>query len=234
MAADLHSPQPTGADRDVGSQEVLGYDVGSQEVLGYDVGPGVAPGPRLMEWRGFHTELQRAAAAAIQTGAPLSLLMVELPGPDRIDRGIGPAPPAQAVDPLTDLIQAAVGACGSIARYSEQRLAIIMTGTDAHGALERAERIGRNLSSRFVPPARAARLEAPPTIGIAQFQDDEPLGHLIQRAADALDQGRTGRTPIVVAERRIKARSGRAGLACRLALALRPSPIDARREGSAA
>ena len=62
----------------------LSTDVGSGPRCGQCADAPLKPHPDfphacpLMDWRGFHTELQRAAIAATQTGAPLSLLMLEL------------------------------------------------------------------------------------------------------------------------------------------------------------
>jgi GGDEF domain-containing protein len=194
----------------------------------------IASGSPLMGWRGFHTELQRAAAAAVQTGAPLSLLMIELVRPGGIDQRGGAGRPAEPVGALAGLIKAAVGECGSLARYTERRLAVIMIETDLGGALARAEGIGRRLSSRPGGPAGAARPEPLPAIGIAQFRDDESLGHLIQRASDALGRAMAERSPAVVVDRGVKARPARASGAHRLTLAPTPSGTDDRSEGSAA
>ena len=179
-----------------------------------------ASDPPVMGWRDFHSELQRAAAAAVQTGAPLSLLMVDLVGPGGPSESEGGAEPVGA---LAGLIRAAVGERGVLARYTEQQLAIIMIETDLGDALAGAERIGRGLSSQRYGPAGAATLEASPAIGIAQFKDDEPLGHLIQRVSAALGRARTEGGPAVVVDRGVRARPGRASCGDRTALAPMPS-----------
>jgi PleD family two-component response regulator len=178
-----------------------------------------ASDPPVMGWRDFHSELQRAAAAAVQTGAPLSLLMADLVGPGEPSGSGGGAEPVGA---LAGLIRAAIGECCVLARYTERQLAIIMIETDLCAALAGAERIGRGVSSRRCGPAGAADLEASLAIGIAQFKDDEPLGHLIQRASDALGQARAEGGPAVVVDRGVKARPGRAGCGHR------PAPVPMR------
>jgi GGDEF domain-containing protein len=118
-------------------------------------------------------------------------------------KGIGEPCASQAAAELTGRlagsVKAAIGSRGCLARYAEGRLAAILIDTDLDGAIARAERIARRLR------ARGAGSELSPAIGIAQFRDEESLGHLIQRAAAALERARSSRG--VVADRG-PARSG--------------------------
>ena len=82
---------------------------------------------------------------------------------------------------------------------------------------ERAERIGRRLCADGGASARSA-------IGVAQFRDDEALGHLIERAEDALDRARADGILIAVARPRARSVAGRAVQAA----AAEPPPIAAR------
>ena len=179
----------------------------------------------LMEWRGFHTELQRAAAAATQTGAPLSLLVLELVSSDRIGESPGSGG-AELSDRLTGVVKAAIGARGCLARYAEGRLAVIMIDTDLDEAIGRAEHTVRTLCARRRGATRGASPELSPAIGIAQFRDDESLGHLIQRTAAALGRARSGRG--VVADRGTQRPAGPAygTIARRRCLPLMPSTRD--------
>jgi GGDEF domain-containing protein len=153
----------------------------------------------LVEWRGFHTELQKAAVAATQTGAPLSLLMLELVSPERISEPRGSRIADELTGRLARLVKAAIGARGCLARYAEGRLAAILIDTDLDGAIGRAEHIARRLGARRRGAARGMGPALSPAIGIAQFRDDESLGHLIQRTAAALERARSSRG--VVADR---------------------------------
>lgn len=156
------------------------------------------PSP-LIDWRGFHTELQRAAITATETGAPLSLLMLEQMASDRVMQPCGSEVAAAAMGALAGAFRAAVGERGLLARYSDGRLAAILIDTDLGEAVGRAERIARQVSSPRSGAAGRVDLEATTAIGVAQFQDDESLGHLIQRTAEALKQARTHRGLAVVA-----------------------------------
>jgi GGDEF domain-containing protein len=151
--------------------------------------PNPRPMARLTDWRGFHTELQRAAITATQTGAPLSLLMLEPAGSARVNRRHD-CEVAAAMGALVEAIRAVIGERGLLARYSDARLAVILIDADLGAALGRAERIARAASPRRAA-AGGGDLEPAAAIGIAQFQDDESLGHLIQRTADALNQAKT-------------------------------------------
>jgi hypothetical protein len=153
------------------------------------------------DWRGFHVALRRAALAATQSGRPLSLLLLELAG----HAGAGPdsdpgAAVVSPVDMLAGAIASELGEAGALARYAEQRLAVIMTGADLGDAIRRAERIGRSL------PSSAAGKPALPAIGVAQFRDDEALGHLIERATEALERARSAGSAIAVALPRARGR----------------------------
>jgi PleD family two-component response regulator len=161
------------------------------------------------DWRGFHSELRRAAVAATQTGAPLSLLMLELAGPMRIARQAGAGVVAERIRVLAGLIRSAIGERGALARYAEERLALIMMETDLGGAVAGAERIGQSLACPGGGGAGRIGLRVP-AIGVAQFHDDESLGDLIQRAAGALGRARSERALVVVADRGVRQRPGRA------------------------
>ena len=164
---------------------------------------------RLMDWRGFHTELQRAAIAATQTGAPLSLLMLEPGESNDIDQPRGSEVAATAVGALAAAVRAAVGDRGVVARYGDGRLAVILIDTDLGEAVGRAERIAHRLSPPRCSAAGGVDLETTAAIGIAQFQDDESLGHLIQWTAEALEQARTHRGLVVVADHTARKRPSR-------------------------
>jgi hypothetical protein len=155
-------------------------------------------GAAISDWRGFHDALRRAALAATQSGAPLSLLLLEPAGPGRERR---PDDARGRLEALAGIIAAEAGKGSALARYAEERLAVIMLETELGDAVVRAQRIGRSLCLADV--AALAR----PAIGVAQFRDDEALGHLIERAEDALDRARSDGALIAVAGQR--ARSAR-------------------------
>jgi hypothetical protein len=153
------------------------------------------------DWRGFHDALRRAALAATRSGAPLSLLLLEPAGPGQARR---PAEAARArIQALDGMIAAEAGKGSALARYAEERMAVIMLETGLGDAVVRAERIGRSLCSGAGALAR-------PAIGVAQFRDDEALGHLIERAENALDRARSDGALIVVAGHRARSARSRA------------------------
>jgi Diguanylate cyclase, GGDEF domain len=163
--------------------------------------------PPVTDWRGFHSELRGAALAATQTGAPLSLLMLEPGGRCRALEG-GAELAAEWIGGLAGLIRSAVGGRGALARYAEERLAVIMRETDLRGAIAGAERIGQSLTL----PGSATGGEfgcSAPAIGVAQYHDDESLGDLIQRAAEALGRAKAERSLVAVADRRLRPRPAR-------------------------
>ncbi len=148
------------------------------------------------DWRGFHLALRCAALAATQSGAPLSLLMLEL-AVARCQQS-DPDPVPRRIDRLAGAIAAALRHGNILARYAEQRFAVIMMETDLGAAVSCAERIGRSLSSCGFSGL------APSGIGVAQFRDDEALGQLIERAAEALGRARSAESLIAVACDRVR------------------------------
>jgi hypothetical protein len=162
---------------------------------------GQADDAAISDWRGFHDALRRAALAATRSGAPLSLLLLEPGGPgDR--RAAGPG--GGELETLVGVIAATAGRNSALARYAERRLAVIMLETGLGEALARAERIGRRLGWDDAPaPAR-------PAIGVAQFRDDEALGHLIERTEDALERARADGALIALAGPRARSARSRA------------------------
>lgn len=157
----------------------------------------------VIDWRGFHDALRRAALSATQRGTPLSLLMLELPGRVRDERPAGTEPAPAPIHALAGLIAAEAGEGSALARYAAERLAVILMATGLGEAIVCAERIGRSLCS--ADPAAPAR----PAIGVAEFHDDEALGHLIERAEAALDRARCDGTLIAVAGRRARSATTR-------------------------
>jgi PleD family two-component response regulator len=157
-----------------------------------------------IDWHGFHIALRRAALAATQSGAPLSLLMLE-PAP-------APGQPASDGPPLPHHIEALAGLvatelddASALARYGEERLAVILRGVDLSTAISEAERIGRSIA-----PGDGDQPAAGAVIGVAQFRDDESLGHLIERVTDAVARARSAGQQVTVAEHRLRRRSWRA------------------------
>ncbi len=145
--------------------------------------------PPITGWRGFHEALRRAAIAATASGAPLAILMIEPSGLAWSGRRRRPA--------VVGLLAAQLAEADVLARYSRERLAVVKTDADLGAALACAERLGGLLVA--------------PAIGVAQFDDEEALGHLILRAQDALARARAEGRPAVALARRAEGR--RAALA---------------------
>jgi GGDEF domain-containing protein len=167
--------------------------------------------PPVIGWRGFHSELRRAAMAATRTGLPLSLMILELAGLPRIRQSHGAAVAGGLVRALLGLLEAEFGGKVALARYTEDRLGIILPGAGLAEAQPRAERIGRILKLAR-SDAGAPDLDLLPAIGVAQFADDEALGHLIERALEGLGQARA-KGMLALAAARIRPKRARTGLA---------------------
>lgn len=157
----------------------------------------------MVDWYGFHVALRRAALAATQSGAPLSLLMLDFAPAEPDQPASDRAPIMRPIEALAGVVASALDHTSALARYGEQRLAVILTGVDLGQAISEAERIGRSIAPEDSPLGGAV-------IGVAQFRDDEPLGHLIERVTDALGRARSDGRQVAVAEHRLRRRSSQA------------------------
>jgi hypothetical protein len=92
------------------------------------------------------------------------------------------------------------------------------------------------LADRAAPRARAERLAgllAAPAIGVAQFDEEEALGHLILRALEALARARAeGRPAVALARRKAGRCAALAGTAVRRSEDGRAAAGSASRAGS--
>lgn len=163
--------------------------------------PAGRAGLAMVDWHGFHVALRRAALAATQSGAPLSLLMLDL-APDGPEQAApGRAPVTRPIEALADVVATELDPANALARYGEERLAVILTGVDLGKAIAEAERIGRS-----VAPQGHDRVPVGTVIGVAQFRDDESLGHLIERVTDAVGRAKADGRQVAVAEHRLRRR----------------------------
>ena len=167
--------------------------------------------PIVIDWHGFHIALRRAALAATQSGAPLSLLMMDLAA-----GGDEPAcdhPGGRRIEALVGVVATELDPTNALARYGDERLAVILMGVDLGKAIAEAERIGRRIA-----PSDHGRPPAGAVIGVAQFRDDESLGHLIERVTDAVGRARSDGRQVAVAEHQMRRRPWRAVRAADAAL----------------
>jgi len=160
--------------------------------------------PAVIDWRGFHVALRNAALAAMQSGTPLSLIMLEFLPEAAGVRLSQRAPAGRRIEALATDIARDLHPMSALARYGEERLAMILMGADLPTAILEAERIGRNLPSTDRDDTASGA-----AIGVAQFRDDESLGHLIERVTAAVGRGKHDGRQVTVAERRWRRRSSR-------------------------
>jgi GGDEF domain-containing protein len=149
---------------------------------------GEASGSPLVEdWRTFHGGLRAAALKASESGAPLSLLMLDL---RRLARSAGGGPGEPDERRLAEIVRISSAACPaqSIAtRYASVRLIVVLPGSSLVDAAATARHL-RAVLSEDVEGAPSDQAGDPgATIGVAEYHDGEPLCHLLQRAADGLD-----------------------------------------------
>jgi diguanylate cyclase len=141
----------------------------------------------LCDWKAFHQSLREAALLATRTGAPLSLLMIDLSEAEAMAASRG----ARVVDELLRLaahrLQALTHGQARLARYNGARFVMILPGANLAGAQAQAARLDTGLAagSLFVGLLGQEAAASRAMIGAVQFRDDESLGLCLQRAADA-------------------------------------------------
>lgn len=142
----------------------------------------------------FDSELRGAATAAMETGRPLSLLMVDIDFFKRFNdqhgHTVGDHVLALVARTLTDCI----GEKDVAARYGGEEFAIILSERPAGEAVTVAERIRETVASKKV--VNRSRNQTLGTItlsvGVAEFMPGEPLATLIHRADEALYAAKRG------------------------------------------
>ena len=149
--------------------------------------------------RAFHEVYRRLTASARRRGVPVLLLAVDVVGlkeiNDRYGYGVGDEVLRTVADALLDSSRSS----DLVARYGGEEFCIIAPETNAHGACQLAERLGRALSGQaFRLANHTLRLTA--SLGVAEAQGPgDSLDALLDRADQALlSAKRSGRNRVVV------------------------------------
>ncbi|TCS63565.1 GGDEF domain-containing protein [Varunaivibrio sulfuroxidans] len=144
----------------------------------------------------FDLELRRAAMTAMEDGAPLCLLMVDIDHFKRFNDTYGHQVGDQVLKLLGATLKASVRADDMAARYGGEEFAIILPQTKIDEAKKVAEEIRHKISAKNLINRQTKEDMGKITVsmGIAQFAYGESLGVLIKRADQALYMAkRTGR-----------------------------------------
>jgi diguanylate cyclase len=136
----------------------------------------------------FDVKLREAAAASMETGEAMSLLMIDIDHfkgfNDRFGHQAGDHVLAMVAHALTDSIKGQ----DTVARYGGEEFGIILPRTELDGATVLATQICDSLAHRYIRPKSTEEDFGTVTvsIGVAMYRLGEPLTILIDRADFAL------------------------------------------------
>ncbi|MBO3742151.1 histidine kinase N-terminal 7TM domain-containing diguanylate cyclase [Actinoplanes flavus] len=150
--------------------------------------------------RHLTTVLERQARAAATEGHPLSIVMIDVDHFKTINDRYGHAVGDQVLVDLGRQLTGSVQECDLVARYGGEEFVVVLPGTDARAAAERADRWRRRFAARTVDTPLGA-LNVTFSAGVAQLTATGDPGHLLHLADEALYRAkRAGRDRVLAAE----------------------------------
>jgi diguanylate cyclase len=147
--------------------------------------------------KAFDQRLREAAAAALEHGTSLALIMIDIDHFKRFNDSYG----HQIGDGVLRLVARTLreGTKGRdlVARYGGEEFAVILVGSNLHGATAVAEQLRKSVGSKRITKKGAGGGSLGSitlSLGVAAYVPGEPLGRLVSRADQALYLAkRTGR-----------------------------------------
>lgn len=154
--------------------------------------------------RHFFDLADQAFAKARATGAPLSLLIVDIDYFKQINDTYGHMHGDEVLKVLVRVCRSALGEVDMLARLGGEEFVMLLPGADLVAASERAERL-RVEVQRAAVRLHEATLHFTISLGVAQWQPDESLLFLMRRADEALYLAKyNGRNRIETADERVR------------------------------
>jgi diguanylate cyclase (GGDEF)-like protein len=135
--------------------------------------------------RGFFDEvLLSQTAAARRTGAPLTVMMVDVDHFKRVNDAYGHGEGDRALRVIALALAASVRASDIVCRYGGEEFGIILPATAPGAAAQLAERIREEVPAACAREGVAGGVRVTVTIGLAAYPGDGKEGEAIVRAAD--------------------------------------------------
>jgi diguanylate cyclase len=146
-------------------------------------------------------EFSRAAqTATMETGEPLSILLLDVDHFKKFNDGFGHAVGDEVLRLIAKTLKDHVRAVDLPARYGGEELIAILPGADLATCADIAERVRRKISEcRITRRSTGTQLpKVTVSLGVAQFRPGESMAELIERSDRALYHAkRTGRDRVV-------------------------------------
>jgi len=143
--------------------------------------------------RGAEEALARESDRSRRYGVPLSLLVLDVDGLKRINDHDGHEAGDAVLTHMAALLAETVRSVDSPARWGGDEFLVVLPDTNGAQAKRLARRLLKRVHER---PARLGEKELPATIsiGVAEYDREEPLEHLVRRVDQAMyDAKRAGR-----------------------------------------
>lgn len=151
--------------------------------------------------RAFDHRLQALAGEAMNSGAPLSLLLLDVDRFKAINDGWGHPVGDAVLRRVAAVIGESLGAAGHAARFGGEEFAAILPGQGAEAAARTAERLRAAVAGQTFTVRATGRSIGSITVsvGVAAYRVGESLSAWLERADAALYQAKqAGRNRVVV------------------------------------
>lgn len=135
--------------------------------------------------RAANERLELEAARFARSGAPLSVLMLDLDRFKAVNDRWGHAAGDEVLRALAAALRAELRACDLGARFGGEEFLVLLTDTQLDDAMRAAERIRRRIAALEID-AGEALLRVTVSIGVAQLREGEAVDAAIARADAAL------------------------------------------------
>ncbi|WP_073953148.1 GGDEF domain-containing protein [Thalassospira sp. TSL5-1] len=136
----------------------------------------------------FDQQLRNRAMEAMENGTPLCLLMIDVDHFKQFNDTYGHQTGDQVIRLLAQTLRDNIKGRDTAARYGGEEFSVILPRTNIASARQLAEAIRNNVRQKnVISEVDGTQIEKiTVSIGIGCFEFGEPLGHLIQRADQAL------------------------------------------------
>ncbi|QIB66654.1 GGDEF domain-containing protein [Kineobactrum salinum] len=156
----------------------------------------VDPLTQISNLRGFEKDIAREIARARRADDALSVLMLEIDEFEELHEHYGEVAGRFVLKKVTERVSSGLRATDYLARLSDSRLAVLLTGTDEVTAGEVAERIRADIEGFMVDDGQGGALQVTVSIGLVTW---EP------RQYPALDMAQLARQMQAVGSRAVEA-----------------------------
>ena len=148
----------------------------------------------LLNRRALQHDYKRARSISARENEQLSLIMLDVDNFKGINDTYGHAAGDQVLVTLAQIMQQSYRASDSLARIGGEEFVVLMPDTDLGSATRSAERLRRQVAGTRIPldNSKDTQLAFTISVGVTRAVPTENLGHLLDRADQALYQAKNG------------------------------------------